>query len=95
MRECSSSHLYTKARSFQRGYVYPYLHCEDVLIDTHLHRQTTIGVSPYLLNNHPSVFPDPHAFRPERWLEARECGVNLNRHLASFSKGGRMCAGIK
>ncbi|KAK3203875.1 hypothetical protein GRF29_106g902064 [Pseudopithomyces chartarum] len=40
------------------------------------------------------VFPEPEKFRPERWIEAREQGINLNKYLATFVKGGRMCLGI-
>jgi len=38
----------------------------------------------------PEIFPDPHAFKPERWLEpgAKE---RLEPYLATFGKGTRMC----
>lgn len=57
--------------------------------------QSTLSASPYLLNNHPEVFPDPHVFRPERWIEARARGENLYKHLATFGKGSRGCLGMK
>jgi cytochrome P450 len=57
--------------------------------------KTNIGCSPYLQNNCAEVFPEPEKFRPERWIEAREQGINLNKYLATFVKGGRMCLGIK
>lgn len=50
---------------------------------------------PWLLNRHPDIFPDPDAFRPERWLEADARGERLDRFLVTFSKGTRMCLGIK
>ncbi|KAI4659907.1 uncharacterized protein J4E79_005709 [Alternaria viburni] len=55
---------------------------------------TIIGASPYLLNNHPDVFPDPHIFRPERWIEAKARGEYLDKYLVTFSKGSRACLGI-
>lgn len=37
-----------------------------------------------------SIFPDPTAFRPERWID----NPRLDRYLVSFSKGSRQCLGI-
>jgi cytochrome P450 len=48
-----------------------------------------------MMNNNESIFPDPQAFRPERWLEARARGENLHKHLGTFGKGSRMCLGMK
>ena len=47
-----------------------------------------------------NIFPDPEAFRPQRWLTIAEDGslsVNnhLDRYLVSFGKGPRMCQGTK
>lgn len=50
---------------------------------------------PWLLNHHPTIFPDPETFRPERWLEAEARGEHLTRYLVSFTKGTRMCLGIQ
>lgn len=38
----------------------------------------------------PVIFPDPHDFKPERWLEpgAKE---RLEPYLLTFGKGTRMC----
>ncbi|KAF1945984.1 benzoate 4-monooxygenase cytochrome P450 [Clathrospora elynae] len=55
---------------------------------------TSVGASPWLLNRHPDVFPDPDAFRPERWLEAEARGEYLTRYLVTFAKGSRGCLGI-
>ncbi|KAL1607860.1 hypothetical protein SLS60_002798 [Paraconiothyrium brasiliense] len=55
---------------------------------------TNVGCAPYVQNHIADVFPEPEKFRPERWLEAREQGVNLPKYLATFVKGGRMCLGI-
>lgn len=43
----------------------------------------------------PSVFPDPHRFRPERWLEAAAEGRNLDKYFVPFGKGTRQCPGMK
>lgn len=41
------------------------------------------------------VFPEPKAFRPERWLKGEEEVKRLERYLVSFSRGGRRCMGIQ
>lgn len=43
-----------------------------------------------LIHYDPTVFPDPTAFRPERWLE----NPRLDKYLVAFSRGSRQCIGI-
>lgn len=43
-----------------------------------------------LIHQNPTIFPSPHEFRPERWLE----NPRLDRYLVSFSKGSRQCLGM-
>ena len=57
--------------------------------------QTSINGMPYLLNKHPEVFSDPDSFRPERWLEASARGEHLEKYLVTFTKGSRICLGLK
>ena len=40
-----------------------------------------------------TLFPKPEKFAPDRWLGPRSHG--LNQYLVPFSKGPRMCLGIK
>jgi len=52
----------------------------------------TVAVSVYSLHHDPEVFPDPYAYRPERWIEAG----NDQRMQAAFCpllKGPRRCPG--
>lgn len=42
-----------------------------------------------------TIYPNPTKFDPERWIRATEQGVNLNKYLTTFSKGSRMCLGMK
>jgi cytochrome P450 len=44
----------------------------------------------YLIHHNERIFPDSHAFQPQRWLD----NPRLDRYLISFSKGTRQCAGI-
>lgn len=43
----------------------------------------------------PEIFPDPHAFDPERWVRAAAKGEPLQRYLVNFSKGSRICLGMQ
>lgn len=54
------------------------------------------SMTSYLQHRDPGVFPEPDAFRPERWLgEPRApSGKPLSRYLVPFGKGPRMCLGM-
>ncbi|KAH7034292.1 cytochrome P450 [Macrophomina phaseolina] len=54
---------------------------------------TPVSMSPHLLHFDPSIFPEPHVFRPERWLE-KEAGKLGQGYLASFGYGTRICVGM-
>lgn len=57
---------------------------------------TPTGMSSALMNVHPDIFPDPHSFIPERWLNKDGSRRNnLEPYLLSFSKGSRQCLGMK
>jgi cytochrome P450 len=43
-----------------------------------------------LVHLNPRIFPDPHDFIPERWIE----NPRLSKYLVSFTKGSRQCIGI-
>ena len=55
-------------------------------------RGTTILQSHYLLHTNAAAFPDPHGFRPERFL--REGAAKAQRHTVPFGRGARMCLGM-
>lgn len=57
--------------------------------------QTPVSESNYFVHMDPTIFPQPDAFLPSRWIEAKEKGIGLERYLVSFSKGSRQCVGIK
>lgn len=55
---------------------------------------TNIGVNTWVAHNNPSIFPQPEAFRPERWVEAS--GEQLKRmdaYWMPFGLGSRTCLG--
>ena len=50
---------------------------------------TVVSMDIRTMDNDPTVFPDPHEFIPERWLD----NPKLDKHLMTFSKGARNCVG--
>lgn len=57
---------------------------------------TPVGCSAYLIHTNPELFPEPHTFRPERWLELepRERQHRRN-YLNNFGRGTRQCVGMR
>ncbi|KAH8671569.1 cytochrome P450 [Xylariales sp. PMI_506] len=54
-----------------------------------------IGMSSAITHHDESIFPDSHAFIPERWLDDNmERKKDLERYMLSFSKGSRACLGM-
>ena len=61
-----------------------------------LPRGYAVGMSSSISHHDESVWPDSHAFRPDRWLdENMERRKELERCLLSFSKGSRGCLGMQ
>lgn len=55
--------------------------------------QTIVGVSVACLNTDMNLFKDAHLFSPERWMQPNS--KELEKYLIPFSKGPRMCMGVK
>jgi len=51
---------------------------------------TIVSCGATFLHFNPTLFPSPHEFRPERWLDEPD----LENWLVPFSRGPRMCLGI-
>ncbi|QKX52975.1 uncharacterized protein TRUGW13939_00046 [Talaromyces rugulosus] len=54
---------------------------------------TPVGMSIHQVMHDEKYFPDADVFKPERWLEKREDGVQLERYYVPFGRGTRMCVG--
>lgn len=55
---------------------------------------TQVGVNIYSLHHNSNYFPDPFAFKPERWLETDEDVLRrMHSAFCPFSLGARGCAG--
>lgn len=55
--------------------------------------QTIVSMSSVFVHNNPDVFHHPQLFYPERWLQ--EDSNELETFLVPFSRGPRMCLGMK
>ncbi|KAL5923814.1 hypothetical protein ACKVV1_011438 [Pyricularia oryzae] len=53
---------------------------------------TPVGMSAYLMHTDPTIFAEPHEFRPERWLEGQVTPA-MKQAYVPFSKGSRACLG--
>ena len=55
-----------------------------------------ISMTPIYLHINPEVFPNPHAFLPERWLDLKDKQrQHLEHNLVPFIRGSRSCIGMK
>jgi len=58
---------------------------------------TPVSMTSVLIHDNPHIFPDPHTFTPERWLDAKPGAGDqqrLDKYLVTFSKGTRGCLGL-
>lgn len=61
-------------------------------------RGSAMAMSNFINHHNESVFPDSHAFIPERWLDQDMQGgrnKSLEKGMMAFSKGPRACMGKK
>lgn len=55
---------------------------------------TPVSMTSVHVHNDPNIFPDPYAFKPERWLPLQTEGMRLQKYLLAFGKGSRQCVGM-
>jgi cytochrome P450 len=65
---------------------------EDVLGGYLLPAGTDVMLSPYLIQRHPTYWPEPEAYRPERFLPAAEAAREKWVYIP-FAAGPRHCVG--
>lgn len=53
---------------------------------------TPVGMSPMLVHENETIFPNHHDFRPERWLGPSS--KTIEKYLMTFGKGPRACLGM-
>ena len=55
---------------------------------------TPVGMSSFHMHNNADKFPEPHIYRPERWLPLETEGRRLQKYLVAFGRGSRSCLGM-
>lgn len=59
-------------------------------------RGYAVGMSAVMTHHDETVFPDSHAFAPERWIdEDNQRRKEVERGMMAFSKGSRACLAMK
>ncbi|KAK0723564.1 cytochrome P450 [Lasiosphaeria miniovina] len=53
---------------------------------------TKVGAAAYVFHHDDATYPEPFAFRPERWLAGEGRGAGVRDHFA-YGLGGRACLG--
>lgn len=54
--------------------------------------RTRVLMAPWVIHRRASLFPDPNAFRPERWLDGSTNGLPAQAYIP-FGTGPRLCIG--
>ena len=58
---------------------------------------TPVAMTPHLILIDESIFPEPRAFKPERWLDdpsSSSVVSRLDKYIVAFGKGSRNCIGM-
>lgn len=64
------------------------------LADKYIPGGTTVGINPWVVQRDPEAFPQPDAFRPERWLDSPpEQLKEMEKAFFNFGAGSRSCVG--
>ena len=60
----------------------------------HIPGGTTVGVNAWVTHYDANVFPEPHSFIPERWLDCSPAKkIEMERSFFTFGAGARTCLG--
>jgi cytochrome P450 len=55
---------------------------------------STVSMTSMLIHENENIYPEPHKFRPERWLNEGYQFRHLERYLVPFNRGVRVCLGL-
>ena len=56
---------------------------------------TIVSMTPIFNHTDPSIYPSPHTFMPERWLNLSPSEYqHLEHYFVPYSKGSRQCSGL-
>lgn len=60
----------------------------------HIPAGTPVGMTVLLMHTDERLYPDPHRFQPERWVDP-EARKKAEKTYAPFSRGTRICLGMQ
>ena len=55
---------------------------------------TPVSMTSIHMHDNTDIFPEPHLFKPERWLPLETEGRRLQKYLVAFARGSRSCLGM-
>ncbi|KAI0101193.1 cytochrome P450 [Daldinia grandis] len=66
----------------------------DTICGKYISGGTIVGISPWVTQYDPAVFPNPESFIPERWLDSTEEQLKqMEQSFFNFGVGARSCIG--
>ncbi|MFJ2215411.1 cytochrome P450 [Streptomyces sp. NPDC101062] len=68
------------------------LRTQSKLLDTRLPEGSNLFYSPYVIHHRPDLYPEPHVFRPDRWLPGAADHLPKGGYVP-FGGGSRKCIG--
>ncbi|TFY62291.1 hypothetical protein EVJ58_g3958 [Rhodofomes roseus] len=66
---------------------------DDVYEGYHIPAGATILVNNWGILHNPALYPDPFEFKPERYLQSKDTGLNPDPRQFAFGYGRRVCPG--
>lgn len=82
-----SMRLYPPAWAFERSAL-----SDDVIAKHRVKKGTTIGIVPYVMHRNTEYWPEPEAFKPERFEKAQSANRPKHAYIP-FGGGPRLCIG--
>ncbi|KAG8924794.1 hypothetical protein FRC00_004710, partial [Tulasnella sp. 408] len=86
-----SLRLYGSAPSFLERVVPESLQGQFSIKGVPIPAGSVVGTQAWSVHRNPEVFPEPYAFKPERWLDETE---EMRAVMMPFGTGGRICGGM-
>ncbi|KAG9024506.1 hypothetical protein FS837_005341, partial [Tulasnella sp. UAMH 9824] len=86
-----SLRLYGSAPSFLERVVPGSLQGQFSIKGVTIPAGSIVGTQSWSVHRNPEVFPEPYAFKPERWLDETE---EMRATMMPFGLGGRICGGM-
>ncbi|KAK1220350.1 hypothetical protein PQX77_016886 [Marasmius sp. AFHP31] len=70
-----------------------YIHVEDEYRGYRIPKNSTVMGNPWAILHDEEMYPDPHAFKPERWIKDGKINPEIRDITSAFGFGRRICPG--